>query len=102
MAAIHAERHPQAGRTVKVRPGVRLYEYPRRSYVDGSELEDVVLEDWADRLLGDPWRDTPAGRPIVLNYLLRADATDLPIDDDVVGIRVNGLSHMVHVSELAE
>jgi hypothetical protein len=60
----------------------------------------VVLEDWADRLLGCSWLDAPVARPVVFNYALRNVASRLPDDDDVVGIRANRLSHMVHVSEL--
>lgn len=101
MAAVHTGPHLQAGQTVTLRPGVMLWDHPRKEYVDGAGL-DCVLEDWADRLLGCSWTDDFPLRLVIRNYERRVWDTGLPEDDEVVGVRANGLSHLVHVSELAE
>lgn len=103
MTATHEERHPRAGQTVKLRPGVMLYDYPRDEWLDGADIRFMV-QDWADRLLRQSWLDSDLGNPTVFAYAARVAKDGLPEDEEVVGGKnlATGLTYMVHVSELAE
>lgn len=57
------------------------------------------IEDWWDRVSGGSWQ-VSIGNPAALQYSLRSVANDLPIDDEVVYGKIEGLGHLVHVSEI--
>jgi hypothetical protein len=91
----HAEPHPLAGRTVRIRDGVRD---PAQNQVAGGA--EYRLEDWWDRVSGGSWM-TAQGNPAALHYAMRtAFSGDVPTDDEVVYGKIGHLGHLVHVSEL--
>jgi len=90
---IHKKCHPKSGDIVKIKEGVEHFQQPN---FGGSEFH---LEDWHDRLMGKSWMDCD-GNPACLIYGMRSATANLPIDNDVVYGKVNGLGHLVHVSEL--
>jgi hypothetical protein len=88
---IHSEKHPLAGKWVKIKPGVEHFQYPD---FGGSEIR---IEDWADRVMGKPW-GVCAGNPGCMVYALRFNT---PKDDEVIyGHRKDGFGSLVHISEL--
>ena len=59
------------------------------------------VEDWCDRILGHSWMDAN-NNLIAIAYAIRAASSGLPIDNEVLyGKTPDGLSHLVHVSEVA-
>ncbi|MEV4197058.1 hypothetical protein [Micromonospora globbae] len=82
------DRSPLAGQTVKIRADVR--------YLGGCEY---VVEDWWQNVYGESWT-TANGNPAALTYALRAGMAGLPADDEVLYGKVDGLGHLVHVSEI--
>lgn len=84
----HAEPHPLAGQTVKIRDGIER--------IGGAEYR---LEDWWDRLTGGSWMDA-TGNFAAMAYAVRT-AGDTPIDDEVVYGKIGSLGFLIHVSELA-
>lgn len=92
--AIHTERHPLAGKTVKIRQSATHNQDPE---FGGS---DFHVEDWADKVINCSWMDA-RGNPAALIYAMRSATNDLPCNDNVVyGKTDNGLGHLVHVTEL--
>jgi len=92
----HPEAHPQAGKTVKIKPEVKHNQYP---HFGGSNFR---IEDWWDRLSDKSWMDC-TGNPACMIYAIRTGLSDTPVptDDEVVyGHREDGLGSLVHVSEL--
>lgn len=89
---MHAEPHPLAGQTVKIRDDA------------GAEIGGATyrVEDWWDRMYGGSWM-TADGNPAAMKYALRIGMNSsylTPLDDEVVYGKVDGLGHLVHVSEL--
>ena len=87
----HANAHPQAGQTVKLKlkgkgPGI----------ADGDLYR---VEDYWDRVVGKSWMNSD-GNPAALNYAMRSAFSDLPTDDEVLYGKVDGLGHLIHVSEI--
>lgn len=82
------EQHKLAGKTVSIKSG---------SY----KGDTCRVEDWAERLYGDNPFNHP-GNPAVLVYAMRAAKDGCPIDLDVVGCKINGMSHLCHNSELGD
>jgi len=62
---------------------------------------EYVVEDWWDRVSGQSWA-WAKGNPACIQYAMRTCATRIPDDDEVLYGKVNGLGHLVHVSELGE
>lgn len=66
----------------------------------GSIAETLRVEDWNDRVFGQSWMDM-AGHPASLSYAMRSAMAGLPLDNEVVYGKAQGLGHLVHVSEFA-
>lgn len=92
----HATKHPMAGKTVRIKPGIT---HPQVPGFGGAEF---CLEDWWDRVAGKSWMICQ-GNPACLIYAVRTgmSADPTPIDDEVVYGKVGRFGHLVHVSELA-
>lgn len=93
--ANHTEPHPLADKIAKVsfKGG-----HPQ---IPGSDEEvfNVRVEDYWDRLTGKSWMFSD-GNPAALIYGLRSGLNDLPLDDEVIYVKLNGFGHLVHQSEL--
>lgn len=64
--------------------------------IDGTEIR---VEDYWDRVAGQSWT-VSNGNFAALQYAIRSGLHGLPMDDEVVYGKVNGLGHLVHVSEI--
>jgi hypothetical protein len=91
--SLHASPHPLAGQTVKL-----ALAGPAADLVDGDLYR---IEDWWDRVYGASW-GVSGGNPAAMKYAIRSGLSGLPTDDEVVYGKVNGIGHLVHVSELVE
>lgn len=90
--SIHPEPHPLAGTTATLSTSI-----PRDpDRLAGSE---VHVEDWYDRIAGRSWM-VANGNFAALKYAMRSAIAGLPLDNEVVGVKVGGYSHIVHTSEL--
>lgn len=89
---IHAEPHPLAGKTVRIKCDLQT-----NPVVKAGSLYRV--EDWVDRVAGMPWGEC-IGNPAAIIYAVRS--IDLPFDDEVLYGKVDGLGHLVHVTEIVE
>jgi hypothetical protein len=69
----------------------------------GIEGAQILIEDYWDRVAGGSWMFAE-GNPVAMAYAIRSGlvSTGLPIDDEVVYGKVNGIGHIVHVSELGK
>lgn len=83
---IHAAAHPLAGKVVEIKSG---------SYIGMS----YRIEDWWDRIAGKSW-GVCEGNPACIDYALRTTLTDIPLDDEVVYGKIDGLGKLIHVSQL--
>lgn len=88
---IHEEQYPLSGTAVTVR-------------LEGhAQLDDgaypYVVEDWWDRVYGRSWMDSD-GNPAAMLYAMRAGLIGLPLDNDVVYGKIDGIGFLVHTSEL--
>lgn len=92
---IHKEPHPLAGKTARIKPGVKHPQFPN---FGGSEYH---IEDWWDRVAGESWQGME-GNPACLIYAIRSASARLPLDDEVLYGKVGHFGHLVHVSELEE
>lgn len=84
----HATPHPLAGQKVTVTPAGNEEQPP-------FELE---VEDWWDRVAGESWMFTRV--PAAIIYARRSGLAHLPIDDQVLYGKNDGLGYLVHESEL--
>jgi hypothetical protein len=90
MTAIHGQAFEGAGKT---------YELNAKGIdVDGKKIR---VEDYWDRVFGESWMFAN-GVPAAIAFAVRSAVAGLPIDDDVVYGKVDGIGHIVHVSELGE
>lgn len=91
----HMEKHPLAGKTVKIKPTVKHHQFKN---FGGA---DFILEDWWDHLTGGSWMDAD-GNPAALMYALRTGMLnpDVPTDNEVVYGHVGHYGHLLHISEL--
>ena len=99
---VHNKKHPLADKMVRL---VNAEDPFRRIVVEG---EIFRVEDWADRLNpnGESIWDTQ-GNYAISHYAMRAGATGLPVDNDVVYGHIKNkdgfwLGHIVHSSELGD
>jgi hypothetical protein len=92
---MHTESSPLAGKTVTVHPVE-----PIQVLVDGAEFQ---VEDWWDTLTGGSWMFAD-GNPACLGYAMRSGFSGgkIPLDNEVLYGKVNGLGYLVHVSEIEE
>jgi hypothetical protein len=79
--------HELAGETVKIRADVHAL---------GGK--DFRIEDWWINVAGGSWMFAD-GNPAAMRYGIRAGLAGLPVDDEVLYGKVNGLGYLVHVSE---
>lgn len=63
--------------------------------------QEAVVEDWWDSpsVFGKSWMFAD-GNPTALIYAIRTAGLGLPIDDEVVYVKVDGLGMLLHESEL--
>lgn len=80
---IHDEPFKLSGQTVKLK--------------DGREYR---IEDYADRVLGRSWM-MANGNPCALKYAVRSAVDHLPLDNEVLYGKIDGLGEMIHISEIA-
>lgn len=90
----HENPHPLAGQTVALR------EIELRPGIYTISHETFRVEDWWDRIAGKSWTVSDSN-PAAMCYGLRVGMSDLPLDDEVLYGKINGLGHLVHVTELA-
>lgn len=88
----HETAHQLAGQNVIVQ---------LKSRTNGEPIDPVpaTLEDWWDRVYGKSWMYSE-GNPAALNYAYRSGTNGLPINDEVVYVKINGMGELVHESEL--
>lgn len=82
---IHHKASPFAGKKVKING------------------KDFRVEDWWDRIYGNAWRFAALkdGNFAAVNYGVRVAKANLPQDDEVLyGKDMDGLGHLVHLSEV--
>lgn len=88
------KRSPFVGITVKVKAsGVK------NPLVKDFSGQDFEIEDWWENVYGESWMFSD-GNPAALNYAFRAVITGLPIDNEVLYGKIDGLGYLFHVSEL--
>ena len=90
---IHKEPHPQRHKNVTVR-----FAGEGHPQLDGLEHE-AVLEDYWDRVYGGSWMFAE-GNPAALVYAFRSATNGLPMDNQVVYVKIGAFGHIVHLSEL--
>jgi len=90
---MHNDKHPLAGKTVKIK-----MKFPSPDSPADQEL-DFRLEDWWDRVAQRSWADCN-GNPACINYAVRSAKARFPIDDEVVYGKVGAFGYLVHVSEI--
>lgn len=83
MMQIHHEPHP----------------FARQDAVITATGFTYQVEDYWDRVSGGSWMFAE-GDPACLKYALRIAGTEIPLDDEVVYGKIDGLGHLYHVSEL--
>jgi hypothetical protein len=86
------DQHPLAGQQVKLKL--------KKPLSGVHDMEPVAyLEDWWDRIANMSWKDAN-GNPAAMLYGMRAGMAQLPLDDYVVYVKINGLGHIVHTVEI--
>jgi len=92
---LHNEKSLLAGKKVKIKKGIK---HPQILNFGGSE---ILIEDWSDRVIGQSWMFAN-GNPACLIYAVRTGFSKLniPTDNEVLYGKINGLGHLVHISEL--
>lgn len=93
---MHTERHPLAGKLVTLNAEV---DKGARSELSSGMLYRV--EDWWDRVSGGSWMNAK-GNPACLKYAMRSAMSGLPLDNEVVYGKIDGLGHLIHATELGE
>jgi len=86
------EKHRLAGKTVTL----KCSQDP-----DNLNGKRYIVEDLWVNVAGKSWIFCD-GNPACLKYAVRSAFAMLPTDDDVLYGKVNGLGHLVHVSEVIE
>lgn len=85
-----SQREPSeyAGKTVTLRAEAR-----------GLGGKEIRIEDWWINIAGIPWGNAN-GNPAALKYAFRAGLAGIPADNEVLYGKVEGLGHLVHISEI--
>lgn len=93
------ERCPYAGCEMRTRPDVG-------KVPSGFDLGNRVfqVEDWCENVLGFPWM-VADGNPAAMIYAFRigmkfGTAAAVPLDNNVVYGKIDGLGYLLHVTEL--
>lgn len=90
------DRHPLAGQTVQLND--KATDPVRGAVVPGAIFR---IEDYWQNVAGGSWMHA-GSNPTALVYGMRSALAGLPLDNEVVYGKVDGLGHLVHVSELGE
>jgi hypothetical protein len=90
----HTEASPFAHKKVRIKATATHRQFP--SFTGGI----VSIEDWWDRVTGRSWQHSATTNPGCIIYGLRTVDNNLPIDDEVVYGKLNGMGVLVHVSEI--
>lgn len=61
----------------------------------------VEVEGYWDEITGGSWM-TARGNFACLIYAIRSANKNLPLDDDVLYVKYDGLGSLVHISEISE
>lgn len=94
---MHTEQHLLSGRYVVLNDTTKD---PTRDMVVPGSIYHV--KDWWDRAYGKSWLHSD-GNIAAVQYAIRVGfAKHVPTDDDVVYGHIDGIGHLVHVSELGE
>jgi hypothetical protein len=93
MGRKHQSRSPLAGKKVRIKEDAN---HPQVPNFGGRE---ILMEDWWDRVSGRSWQ-IMVGNPACIVYALRSAQEGLPLDDKVLYGKIEGLGHLVHISEL--
>jgi hypothetical protein len=85
--------HPMSGKTVILNDNAKDH---AGEVVPGAKF---VIEDWWDRISGGiSWMHSN-GNFAAMKYGMRSGFNGIPTDDNVVYGKIDGLGHIVHVSE---
>lgn len=86
----HGESSTLAGKDVQIKESA--------NELGGSKIK---IEDWWDIVGGISWMNAN-GNPACMNYAMRTgfSSIHIPIDDEVLYGKINGLGYLVHISEL--
>jgi len=92
---MHKEKSEFADKEVTIKKRVK---HPQVEDFGGSK---ILIEDWWDRVTGQSWMFTQ-GNPACLIYAMRTGFSkkEIPTDDEVLYGKINGLGHLIHISEL--
>lgn len=92
---LHDKNSSLAGKLIKIKPEST---HPQVPNFGGSE---ILIEDWWDRVFGASWMFAD-GNPACLIYAMRTgfSSIPIPIDDEVLYGKIDGLGHLVHINEL--
>lgn len=86
----HKESSTLSGKSIKIKEDV-------------NELggQSIIIEDWWDRVSGTSWMNANYN-PACMSYGIRTGFSSrfIPIDDEVLYGKINGLGHLVHKIEL--
>lgn len=83
--------HALSGKTVRA----RIDPY------DSEKEVEYQVEDLWEIVAGESWMIS-VGNPAAIKYALRSSLKGLPLDNDVLYGKVNGMGELVHVSEILE
>jgi hypothetical protein len=98
---------PKPITTSNPRPDVRRFQpvivdfskAPHFQLKDPSGTYEVEIEDYWDKLTGKSWMNS-AGNPAAIIYAMRSGLGSLPIDDNVLYVKLGGIGVLVHTSEV--
>lgn len=92
---MHKEPHPLAGQTITT--DLKAV-HPQ---LGDSLMHEAVVEDWWDRVSGDSWMDSQT--PVAYLYGMRipfAFSGEIPLDNEVVYVKIGAFGHLIHESEI--
>lgn len=85
----HAEPHPQAGKKLVIVSGT-------------FKGEEIVVEDWTDRLWGYHWYQGSIENPSIMEATTRSIRGEFPMTPDAFYGKIGGFGHIVHMQEVEE
>lgn len=90
------DKYVYAGQTVRTKPNIGID-------LQGDELggREFTIEDYCENVLGATWMSASWSNPAAIEYALRIGSKDnFILDNEVVYGKIDGLGHLIHVSEL--
>jgi|AntAceMinimDraft_16_1070373.scaffolds.fasta_scaffold32490_5 hypothetical protein len=88
---IHTEKSKFAGKEIKIKD--------EANQLGGRK---ILIEDWWDKISGNSWTNNP-GNFACSNYLNRIEFSSkikIPLNDEVLYGKINGLGYLVHINEI--